>query len=708
MALRTAALLGTMMLPLLGSVSARAQSTADSSVAPARSSPSVSTSVESGRFIDRRTPIELSLSRPLEADEGEIAVLVGGVDVTDLTERNGTRIIYRPIPFALPSGESEVIVYRRKGSSWTELHRIPIKVLKPGGFVSSALKPSATIGVNGQLAEEHSGGFPTPPRRTFQDLKLNLGMRTTQSGTDWSLESNGNAIGTSRQQEALRFSDLGNSAPQVDLSDYVIGLKRGPAQLSLGHVSIGANRHLINGFSSRGVTLGAEKGRASLSVGAMNGTSIVGWDNLVGLKEPTHRIATAVLGGELLRRPGGLHVDVSLVRGSLRPETGFTQGAVVDAEKSTGGGVQVSTSTPGGRITLVGGYSRSRFTNPARDRELFGDTTVQAVIPETRGARYAELGVGLIQGKRVKRIGDVSLSANFKHERIDPLYRTVAAFLQADQLQNVVDATFTAGPLSGQIAHTRRSDNLDEIESVLTTLNRESSASLNLPTSNIAAFKKLGAFAPALSYSFGLRHALAEELPVNGAFRTTDLPDQKNTSHEMRAQWQKGRVNLGYRFSRSLQDNRQAERERADFLAVSQSLSFGLTLNQRSQLTTDVSAERQRSKERNELSRVERVALAWNLGLRTGTSLTSGLGATRSRDVTRPDGAFNTEARLELSQSLTLRPSVASSSRGSAFLRFGSTSAEVLSPNAQGVNSLRTQRQWVISSGLSFNPLRSQ
>jgi hypothetical protein len=685
-----------------------AQAPGDSASSAPNHAITVATSLPADRFVDRRAPIEVSLNRPLTSAEGEIAVVVAGVDVTDLLEKNASHAVYRPGPVPLPSGETEIIVYRRNGSSWTELQRFPLKVLKPGGFVSAGFSPTATIGVSGQLAENHSGGFAEPERRTFQDLKLNIGASTKHEATAWAAESNANALGSSRQEEALRFGELGRAAPQVDLSDYLIGLRRRNTRLSLGHVSVGANRHLVNGFGSRGVTLGAEKGRASLTVGALNGTSIVGWDNLIGLTEANHRVASAILAGELLPRAGALHLDVSLLKGSLRPQTGFTQGAVVDAERSTGGGVQLSASTPGGRLRLAGGYARSRFTNPARDPELLGDTTVQAVISETRGARYVELGVGLLEAKHVKSLGDVSLTAGYKHERIDPLYRSVTASLQADRQQDIVDANFTAGPLTGQVSHTRGHDNLGNVESVLRSLNRESGASLALPLANIPSLKRLGAFAPALSYTFALTHALADGLPTNGSFRPSDLPDQKNTSHEMRAEWQKGRGRLGYRFSHSLQDNRQIEREQADFVALAQSVSLGFTFNPRSQLTSDLSSERQRSKERDELTRVERVAVAWNFSMRTGTSLSSALGATRSRDPVRPDGAINTEARLEVSQALTLRPSVANSSRGTAFLRFGSTTAEVSSGDTPGSTSLRTQRQWIISSGLSFNPLRNQ
>src|SRR5687768_8499008 len=123
---------------------------------------SVTASVPQDRFIDRHTPIEFSLSRPLAADDGEIAVIIGSVDVSGLLERSPSALTYRPRLAALPAGEGDIVVYRHAGGHWVELQRFALKVLRRGGLVRVSVVPSATLGSNGQLADGRSAGMPAP------------------------------------------------------------------------------------------------------------------------------------------------------------------------------------------------------------------------------------------------------------------------------------------------------------------------------------------------------------------------------------------------------------------------------------------------------------------------------------------------------------------------------------------------------------------
>ena len=97
-----------------------------------------------------------------------------------------------------------------------------------------------------------------------------------------------------------------------------------------------------------------------------------------------------------------------MLDGSLLPEASFTQGAIVDAERSKGFGVQVSGTTASERLRVAAGYAQSRFQNPARDPQLSGDSSIVPVRAETRDARFAEVGLGLIQNATVAVVGVAS------------------------------------------------------------------------------------------------------------------------------------------------------------------------------------------------------------------------------------------------------------------------------------------------------------
>ncbi|HVQ37314.1 MAG TPA: hypothetical protein VMS31_07270, partial [Pyrinomonadaceae bacterium] len=97
--------------------------------------------------------------------------------------------------------------------------------------------------------------------------------------------------GSTFQPEALRFGTLGENAPQIDLSSYLAQFQLGPAKVAVGHTSFGSARHLINSFSSRGITVTVPiTKRFDFSVGALNGTNVVGYGNLFGLAKSKHQL----------------------------------------------------------------------------------------------------------------------------------------------------------------------------------------------------------------------------------------------------------------------------------------------------------------------------------------------------------------------------------------------------------------------------------
>ena len=214
--------------------------------------------------------------------------------MTALSERTASRITYRPTTPVHPIATSEVVLYRRIGGTWNEIRRFSVRAAKrftPGlGTVQSA-----TVGNKGQIAEGRSTGVPLPDRRTFQDFVLNAGLRSSSEKDGWAFTTQSNYMGVTRREEALRFGVRGRDAPMFDLAAYVVGIRNSNATLSLGQVSFGTSRHLVNGFGARGRPLDG-RGATSLSVGALSGTSQVGWSDPVGLERPSNRLLWRLIG----------------------------------------------------------------------------------------------------------------------------------------------------------------------------------------------------------------------------------------------------------------------------------------------------------------------------------------------------------------------------------------------------------------------------
>ena len=432
--------------------------------------------------------------------------------MTSVSERTDSTIAYRPSAVALPEGDAEVVLYRRAGTRWTEIRRMSVRVTQAVAG-NGVFSQSATLGNKGQVAEGRSAGMPAPDRRTFQDFVLNAGLRSTGENGGWTLTTQSNYVGVTRRQEALGFAARGNSAPLLDLSDYSIGLRSATSALSVGSVTFGTSRHLANSFAARGGTLNVSQGSTSFTLGAMSGSPQTGWSDFSGLERPTDRVFGAALGQELFAaHPGSLRFDMTVLDGSKQPRTSFTQGAVVDAERSAGGSVQLTAALPNQRARLTSGYTRSRFENPAADPQLLGDTTLKRPQPVTRGARFVEGSAVVLQNVATPLVGPANVTLGFRDERVDPLFRSVAAQTAADHQQDGADATVSLGAISGQVSQNWTRDNLGRVQSVLTTRGSATTASLVIPVAAVGGtrFQRYAALLPMLSFTFNQTRQAAD------------------------------------------------------------------------------------------------------------------------------------------------------------------------------------------------------
>ena len=650
-----------------------------------------------------RTGIDVRLSRSLAADEGELVLVVDDVDVTAVSQRTDSRITYRPTSAALPSDASEIVVYRRAAGRWSEIRRFTKTTIGAANLPGFGTIQSATVGNKGQIAEGRSGGLPIPDRRTFQDFVLNAGLRSSRERSGWTFTTQSNYVGVTRREEALRFGQRGREAPMFDLADYAIGLRASNTTLSLGHVTFGTSRHLINSFGARGTTLFWTKGTTSLVVGALNGVPQVGWSDPIGLERSTNRLFGATIGQEMVRQhPGALRLDLTVLDGSKLPQAAFTQGAVVDAEKSAGGTVQVSAALPNQRFRMSSGYSRSRFENPPHDNELLL-SGVPRPVPVTRNALFAEANASLLQNAQypLGAHAPTSFTVGVRHERVDPLYRSIAAAAAADRQETATDATLSLGAVSMQFARLWNRDNLGEVVSVLTTNGHGATANLAVPIGSIGDARHHAMWFPTITVAMNRTHQFATKLPTNGAFRDQDLANQLSVNTDVAALWQAGRIRLTLRGNRSSQDNRQPTRELADFAASVNAMTVGTNIGARGDVAVDLGDEAQQSKERNETTRVRRATLNGTYRPFANTNLLGAFSLLRTKPPTGV-ATVNTDQRLELSQNLNLW-SGASGSRGQLFVRYARTTSLLPDFASLFVPTPRLNRQqWTLASGLNL------
>ena len=654
-------------------------------------------------WVDPGQQIGLRLSRPLNLQTERLAIMVGRSDLSALFFVTPTVARYSANTLPLASGESEIVVYLVvTGAPWTEVARIPLRVRTRGGFHSAKVKPALTLTTNGQLAFDK--GAPGSERAPYTGVTFNPALTTALVNDNGSLELQSNFLAVTKQTQALRFGNQGRSAPKFDLSDYLIKGANGPLSASLGHVSFGTAKHLINGVASRGLTAGLAIGKAGeLSIGALNGTSIVGWDNPLGLARSTHRVFGASLKVDALtRRPGAMRFDLSLLSGSQLPQAGFNEGVVNDSEKNRGASLHFGGKTPGDRLTLDAGYTVSRFENPV-DPSLSQGLTLVAVEPVTKAARFADLSLALIRNAKVSKTIGASLSATLRHERVDPLYRSLAASVQANVLQNVVDLTGSFGPIAVQASHARAEDNLDDIESVLKTFTRVTSFNLALPVGSLFSASKPSYLFPQFTWTSSRTHQFADGVPVNADFTETHAPDQVSNNQSFDLQWTILKWRGGYRYNTSAQDNRQLGRENSNLDNLAHNLVTAFSPKSWLDLGASFAFEGANNKEVSQENETRRVGLNLDLRATRDLGLSSVFSRTWATDDPRTSESSSDDLSVELSHSFRLLRRLAERPAGRLFLRYQRQSSAI-TPFVDATRGDRVlAHTWALNSGVSLN-----
>ena len=205
-------------------------------------------------WVDPAAPITLTFDRLPTEEEGQLAVLLDKTDLSALFQQTGdSEISYLADGPPLPSGSQELIIYVvRSPTEWEELTRVPINVLTPSGFEVADTSPQLEIALKTQLDSNTKGDVPPLERDTYEDFELQLGLETLHKRGTFELRSNASASGFSNRQDTLRYSELQEDSPKLDLNDYLIEAESPTTLVSLGHFGYGNNPLLISNVNNRG------------------------------------------------------------------------------------------------------------------------------------------------------------------------------------------------------------------------------------------------------------------------------------------------------------------------------------------------------------------------------------------------------------------------------------------------------------------------
>ncbi|MEZ4417959.1 MAG: hypothetical protein R3E10_19550 [Gemmatimonadota bacterium] len=654
----------------------------------------VRTSLSQNEAVPVDAGIEITFDRVLERPAERVAVFIDRTDVTGLFRRLPQAMRYERGVITLPRGRHELVVYLVETASdrWTEVLRQPFQTLGRLGFTSGKTDPSLTAAYVSRLTEEYEPEAAAPGAAS-ENIDLQFRISSEHVRQDLRMSSQLALVGASKQEKALRFYQRGEDAPRVDLSSYLLQAANGPVQLSVGHVSAGDQRHLVNRFSSRGATLALQpSSRIGVSVAALGGSNEVGWDHLIALDDGGHRLVTGAVGVEALSTPGALRLELTGLTGSVRPQSGFNQGVVNDSEESRGVALRVTAQALSRRLRLDAGLASSTFDSPD-DPTLSQGFEVVDVREETSRARYLEASLDALRDLKLSSTRSVRLTLGFRHERVDPLYRSLGAYAQADRLQNQYDVSGDVGGVTLQANYGESRNNLDDIASILTSRTERSQVNVGVPLARVLG--STTRWLPALQFRTDRTHQHADDLPTDGGFSASHAPDQVSLNQSAQADWRLGRVTLGYQWNRSQQDNRQVGRENADLTVTRNSANLRMSPHRKLNLSVELGLEASENLERDETDETTRwgASLQWQVFDRSQFSVRFSDTSTENLLLTRR--RLNNQVDAQWSSVLPYLSRL----QGQYFLRY--TRSEMESSDATfGQDDRRTA--WWVDLGLNF------
>lgn len=689
------------------------------------------------------TAVEISFNRPLRVDE-KIGLTIEQTDVSSLFNQSENRFTYDAKLFPLPVGNSNLTVYLIKpNGNWKEIARFSLLVESPkpnvkdeksespavaGGSLADAetkgkgdaetktedrpeksgffkFLPTFTIGMKSQPFQSNFPIDARPAERAiFNDFTMTGSIKNETKIGGLSSESSFDFAGSSFKPETLQFGTLGREAPDIDLSSYLMNFQIGKAKFSLGHTSYGNNRHLVSSFSSRGLSINVPVNkRFDITAGILNGTSVLGVGNFLGVSKIRHQIQGLSVGIEFFpERQNAMRLEITGFNGYLQALNNVSEGRVLDAERSRGFGLRFLTSDKTERFRLEFGYALSRFFNP-RDTTLDPEGNAVPLPAVIRSAHYAEAGYQILKDVKLSETKRLNLSVAFKYEFVEPLYKSLGASPSADKFTHDYLIEGSIGEITFQAGHIRSNDNLRGIPSILKSLTRSERFSIALPLSAlIGKSENPSTFLPRIGYSIDRTKNSGAGIPINGGFEIdlSTIPDLLNTNQTFSSSWQFKKFNVEYSYNRSFADNRQTGSEKKDQLGWVHGFTVGVNPLEILNFRVGFTFDSQRNFELSQVNQTKSLNLGTTWQIFKGATFSGDYSHALAGDLARTSRNRNINYSGQFAYNFNIEKSKFRKFGMQAFVRF----ADAFVRNRDFTNDFNNlTRTKIMTAGMTFN-----
>jgi hypothetical protein len=373
----------------------------------------------------------------------------------------------------------------------------------------------------------------------------------------------------------------------------------------------------------------------------------VGGNNIFGLNDAEHQFATATAGLEVLERAGGLRLEATSFKGVVKPQITTSIATLQDAEESHGWGLRAQSTNQDGSLRVGLVFARSTFTPK-------GDSTLGiAPGPSTAGSTwYAELAYDLVKNAPFIADYPVSLTVQARHEYSASTYKSLGTGQGADYINDTIALNASLGIVTGQLQLGRRSDNVANAAAFLKNRSPSLNLTLAAPLGQMVNSADPPLWAPTASITFGSNHSFADTSYIPSGQTSANLSDVKVFTHGLGLNWTVNKLNFGYQYNRSLQDNNQPGFELQDVQDQGHNVTAAYQLSDNVGLTSGASnrwsIQRATGVERSNNS--VQAGINWLLGERY--TLSSSLSANSDQDSSFTSNSKVRQGQLQLLKQL--------------------------------------------------------
>lgn len=390
------------------------------------------------------------------------ALELDNIDITDLVEKNNTRLSYQPVE-ALSAGQHtlRLIALDAEGNSiekanWSFITQSQAtQTAHAEAWLKSASFNAKTETQFSNRIKSHNIGS-NPPHHSIASGSGQAYGRA--QGENWVVNAEGNYL--LQSDKSVRQV----SAP-LDIGEYTLSAAHQGSvvnsQLTVGHHDTGLDSLLISQFYRRGLSasIASKQDRISASAFAFSAENILGTDDISGISDQGNRINGFSASIKPFSSDQNALTLTTMYYDGERTQEGFGVGTLDETATGSGWGITAEKQWLNNQLTFQSHYAQSQF-------DLDGD---EGLAPEDDSTAFSALLEANPFNETLLLGRTLNLTIGSKYERIDTFFQSLAnQSLASDRDAATLYSNLYWDNFSVDLQFSRETNNVDDLQGLPT------------------------------------------------------------------------------------------------------------------------------------------------------------------------------------------------------------------------------------------------